>query len=94
MNKFIEIIILAAPNARDSHRYNFGDRLWLQDISTCTAYPYQIQGTGILGPVVSALAIGTAMDFGAVSSGVSESDDYGIVSNAATTFIDLGNVTS
>ena len=66
----------------------------VQDISTCTAYPYQIQGTGILGPVVSALAIGTAMDFGAVSSGVSESDDYGIVSNAATTFIDLGNVTS
>ena len=67
----------------------------LQELSGCTAYAYAIAGTGTLGPVVSALALGTAMDFGHVASdGVSESDDYGTVSSTVTTVIDLGNVTS
>ncbi len=67
----------------------------LQDLSTCTAYSYSIQGTGVLGPVASALALGTAMDFGHVAGdAVSDDDDYGTVSAAVTTIIDLGNVTS
>ncbi|MGO8740083.1 phage tail protein [Rhodoblastus sp.] len=67
----------------------------LQELSACTAYSYAIAGTGTLGPVASARAIGTAMDFGHVSrDSVSESDDYGTVSTTVTTIIDLGNCTS
>ncbi len=67
----------------------------LQDLSTVTAYSYTIAGTGMLGPVASALAVGTAMDFGHVAGdAVSESDDYGTVSATVTTVIDLGNCTS
>ena len=67
----------------------------LQDLSTCTAYSYTITGTGMLGPVASALAIGTAMDFGHVAGdAISESDDYGSVTSAVIATIDLGNCTS
>lgn len=67
----------------------------LQDLSSVTAYSYTIAGTGMVGPVASALAVGTAMDFGhAAGDGVSESDDYGTVSTTVTTVIDLGNCTS
>ncbi|WP_298353943.1 phage tail protein [Rhodoblastus sp.] len=67
----------------------------LQDLSTSTAYSYTITGTGLLGPVASALAVGTAMDFGHVAGdAISESDDYGTVSATVTSIIDLGNVTS
>ena len=67
----------------------------LQDLSTCVAYTYAIQGTGLIGPVASALAVGTAMDFGHVAAdAISESDDYGTVSATVTSVIDLGNCTS
>jgi len=67
----------------------------LQDLSTCTAYSYTVAGTGSLGPVASALAVGTTMDFGHVSGdSVSESDDYGTVGATVTAVIDLGNCTS
>lgn len=65
-----------------------------QDLSTCTAYPYQIQGTGVLGPVTSALALGTAMDYGLASQPVAETDDFGTVSAPIVSIIDLGNCTS
>ena len=67
----------------------------LQDLSTCIAYPYTIQGTGVIGPVVSALAIGAAMDYGHVAGEtVAETDDFGNVASAVTSVIDLGNVLS
>jgi hypothetical protein len=71
----------------------FGDAL--QDLSTCTAYTKTISGIGSLGPVASALAVGTAMDFGRIAGdALSNTDDYGLVSSTVTTAIDLGNVTS
>ncbi len=67
----------------------------VQSLSACAAYTYAIQGTGTLGPVASALAVGTAVDFGHVASdAVSESDDYGSVTSPVTAVIDLGDVTS
>jgi hypothetical protein len=67
----------------------------LEDVSTCVAYPHTLQGTGMTGPVASALAVGAALDYGHVSGdAIGESDDFGTVSSPATTIIDLGNVTS
>jgi hypothetical protein len=67
----------------------------LQDLSTSTQYAYAIQGTGLVGPVASALAVGTPIDFGHVSGdSISETDDYGTVSASVVTVIDLGKVTS
>ena len=66
----------------------------LQELSTCVAYTHTVQGTGATGPVAAALAIGTAMDYGAVSAAISEEDDFGLASVAASTFIDLGAVAS
>jgi hypothetical protein len=64
----------------------------LQDLSVCAAYTYKISGAGLIGPVASALSVGTAMDFGRISGdSVSENDDYGSVTSAVTTIIDLGN---
>jgi hypothetical protein len=65
-----------------------------QELSTCSAYPHQIQGTGVLGPVAAALAVGTAMDYGLASQVVSETDEFGTVSAAVVSVIDLGNCTS
>jgi hypothetical protein len=65
-----------------------------QDISTCAAYPYQIQGTGVLGPVATTLAVGTAMDYGLATQAVSETDDFGTVAAQVVSILDLGNCTS
>ena len=74
--------------------YNiFGQEL--QSQASCAAYSYAITGTGSLGPVASALSIGTAMDFGHVAGdAVAETDDYGSVASAVIATINLGNVTS
>jgi hypothetical protein len=66
----------------------------LEDLSSCTQYTYVISGTGTLGPVSSALAIGTSMDFGYVAGdAISEDDDWGTVTSSVTSVIDLGNCT-
>ena len=65
----------------------------LQDLSTCIAYPYTIQGTGAIGPVAAALSIGAAMDYGLVNQVVAERDDFGSVSSTVTVVIDLGMTT-
>lgn len=65
----------------------------LQDLSTCVAYPYTIQGTGATGPVAAALAIGASMDFGLVNQTVAERDDFGSISSPVTLVIDLGMTT-
>lgn len=67
----------------------------VQDVSACAAYAYTIAGTGALGAVTSALAVGSAMDFGHVAGdGLSGSDDYGTVASPVSTVIDLGNCSS
>jgi Putative phage tail protein len=62
----------------------------VQDISTCVAYPYTPQGSGLLGPVAQALAVGTNLDYGLASALISEADDFGLASDPYVTLIDLG----
>jgi hypothetical protein len=67
----------------------------VQDLSTCAVYDYTPSGAGALGPVTQALAIGTDLDWGAVTAPVVESDDWGAgVAAAPVAFIDLGAVTN
>jgi hypothetical protein len=66
----------------------------VQDLSTCTAYSHIILGTGITGAVTQTLSTGTPMDYGSVTSTLSESDDFGTVADVVATYIDLGSVTS
>lgn len=67
----------------------------LQSLASCAAYTYVVSGTGVLGPVASSLAVGTAMDYGhTVGDSISESDDWGTATSSVTSVIDLGNCTS
>ena len=66
----------------------------VQSLSACTAYAYSVNGGSSLGPVASSLAVGTAMDYGNVTSLIAETDDWGNVSGPVIAAIDLGNVTS
>jgi hypothetical protein len=74
--------------------YNiFGQQL--QSPAACTAYSVTISGVSVLGPVTSALAVGTAIDFGHISGeAVAETDDFGRVTSAVTAIVDLGNIGS
>ncbi len=66
-----------------------------QSLASCTAYAYTPTGASALGPVTQALQIGTSLDFGNVTSPITEADDWGpYVTNAPIAVIDLGNVTS
>jgi hypothetical protein len=65
----------------------------VQDISTCAVYPYTIQGTGAIGAVGAALALGASMDYGLVSQPVSETDDFGMLSSPVTVIVDLETTT-
>ncbi len=64
----------------------------MQDLSTCAVYSYTPSGSGSIGPVTQALLIGTSLDFGLASQAVTETDDWGSASAAATTSVDLGNI--
>jgi hypothetical protein len=64
----------------------------VQELSSCAAYPYTPNGDGQIGPVTQALLIGTALDFGNVTSAVSETDNWGNVTSAPIASIDLGDV--
>jgi len=66
--------------------------LAVEDLSECTVYTYTPNGQGSpLGPVSKALAAGQSLDFGAVSAVVSESDQWGIVTDGfILAMIDLG----
>jgi hypothetical protein len=66
----------------------------LQDLSTCVAYPCTIQGTGAIGPVAAALAVGASMDFGLLNQSVAQTDDFGTLSSPVTSVIDLGTTKS
>lgn len=62
----------------------------LQDLSTCAAYPYTIQGTGAISAVAGALAVGASVDYGLVNQSVAETDDFGTLSSPVTSTVDLG----
>jgi hypothetical protein len=62
----------------------------LQDLSTCVAYPYTPQGSGLLGPVAQALAVGADLDYGLASGALGETDDFGMASDPYVTVADLG----
>lgn len=64
----------------------------VEDLSECTVYTYTPTGAGSpIGPVTQALLVGTNLDFGRVSSAVSETDQWGIVTDGILlASIDLG----
>lgn len=65
----------------------------LQDISECVKYTYVPTGDGAVGNVLQALAIGTSIDLGLVSSSVSEDDDCGSIAGTSISYdIVLGNI--
>jgi len=54
----------------------------VEDLSECTVYPYTPSGAGQMpGPVTLALMAGTSLDFGLVSATVSETDQWGVVTD-------------
>jgi hypothetical protein len=64
----------------------------VEDLSECTVYTYTPTGAGSpIGPVTQALLLGMNLDFGLVSSAVSETDQWGIVTDGIRlASIDLG----
>jgi hypothetical protein len=63
----------------------------LQDLAACKVYTFVPRGTGAgLGPVVQALALGTALDYGGASAAAINTDDFGLASESNVTIIDLG----
>jgi hypothetical protein len=54
----------------------------VEDLSECTVYTYAPSGAGQMpGPVTQALVAGTSLDFGLVTATVSQSDQWGIVTD-------------
>jgi Putative phage tail protein len=64
----------------------------VEDLSECAVYPYTPSGVGSpIGPVTQALVAGTSLDFGLVSAIVSETDQWGIVTDGfRLAAVDLG----
>ncbi|PNE12917.1 MAG: hypothetical protein CR217_00030 [Beijerinckiaceae bacterium] len=64
----------------------------VEDLSECAVYTYTPTGYGSpVGPVTQALLIGTNLDFGVASAAVSETDQWGIVTDGFTlATVDLG----
>ncbi|AWB24196.1 hypothetical protein DA075_27695 [Methylobacterium currus] len=66
----------------------------LQDLATCTAYPYTPTGSGRIGPVAATLAAGNPVDLGLASQVAAQADDFGLASDPYPTVIDLGLASS
>lgn len=65
----------------------------VEDLSECYVYTYTPSGSGApAGPIASALAAGTSLDFQLASLAVNISDDWGRASTSATIMIDFGLV--
>jgi len=66
----------------------------VEDLSECAVYTYTVSGAGsqyTYGPITAALLSGTSLDFGLVSAAVTESDQWGIVTDGyLLARIDLG----
>lgn len=65
-----------------------------ESLADCTAYPYTPKGSGALGPVAQALALGTNLDYLLATQAVSESDDFGFAGDPYAILIDLGTTSS
>ncbi len=66
----------------------------VQDLSSCVAYPYTPVGSGRVGPVAQALAVGTNLDCGLASGTATQADDFGLASDPYPNLIDLGVASS
>ncbi|MGF3025539.1 phage tail protein [Methylobacterium aquaticum] len=66
----------------------------VQDLATCVAYTYTPLGSGRMGPVAEALAVGNPVDLGIASQVAAQSDDFGLASDPYPFFIDLGLASS
>ena len=66
--------------------------LAVEDLSECQVFTYTPSGAGSpLGPVTTALVAGSSLDFGAVSAVVSETDQWGVVTDGIMLArVDLG----
>ena len=66
--------------------------LSVEDLSECAVYPNTPSGAGQMpGPVTQALVAGTSLDFGLVTAIVSETDQWGIVTDGfLLAAVDLG----
>lgn len=63
----------------------------VQDLSTCTAYPYTASGSGVGDPITAQLATGIALDLGAVTqTPAAASGDLGALVGAILDGVDLG----
>jgi hypothetical protein len=67
----------------------------VEDLSECTVYTYTPTGAGSpLGPVTKSLKLGQAQDFRLVTEAVSETDQWGLVTDGILiASVDLGTVT-
>jgi len=66
----------------------------VQSLADCAVYTYTPVGSGALGPLAAALAVGNNADCGLASASASEYDDFGIASDPYPNFIDLGLASS
>ena len=66
----------------------------LQSLATCTAYAYTPSGVGAADPISAQLTTGFPLDLGLVSATAEVTDDFGDLSTAPATTLDLGNLTS
>ena len=67
----------------------------VQDLSTCTVYPYTPTGASALGPITQAMLNGQNVDFGNVVSPVTAAEDWGPnIATPPVAFVDLGAVAS
>ncbi len=62
----------------------------LQDLSTCTAYPFTPVGSGLFGPTAAEIATGTSFDEGLASAAAAQADDYGLASDPYASPLDDG----
>jgi hypothetical protein len=65
----------------------------VEDLSECAVYPYTPSGAGQLpGPVTQALIAGTSLDFRLVREAISETDQWGVVTDGfLLAKVDLGS---
>jgi hypothetical protein len=64
----------------------------VEDLSTCTVYPYRVSPPPVLHPIAAQLETGFALDLGQVTAAPTLSDDFGTVTAAVVDTIDLGSV--
>ncbi len=64
----------------------------LEDLSTCTVYPFTLASLGALDPIAAQLLSGIPLDLGQVIAPPTLSDDFGSVAVAASGFVDCGQV--